>query len=93
MFVNSPCFSYTKKHAEFTKTPQIRKPACESAFLWFGLPGRPLSIHNFILFRISFPDYYVIFLFIAEVVSNKFVGYVISCVAVKYTVWTSDYIS
>ena len=33
---------FQEKHSEFTKTLQIREPACESAFLWFGLPGRPL---------------------------------------------------
>ena len=43
IFVNSPCFS-RKKHSEFTRTPQIREPACESAILWFGLPGRPWGI-------------------------------------------------
>ena len=34
---------FQEKHAELTKTLQIREPACESAFLWFGLPGQPLN--------------------------------------------------
>ena len=34
---------FEEKHSEFTKTPQIREAACESAFLWFGLPGRLLK--------------------------------------------------
>ena len=33
---------FQAKHAEFTKAPQVREPACESAFLWFGLLGQPL---------------------------------------------------
>ena len=47
--MNSPCFSRIK-HSEFTKfkTPQIREPACESAFLWFGLPGRLLRVSEVI---------------------------------------------
>ena len=39
--MNSPVF-FPGKHSDFTKTPQIREPACESAFLGFGLPGRLL---------------------------------------------------
>ena len=35
---------FQEKHSEFTKTPQICEPACESAFLWFGLPGRLLNV-------------------------------------------------
>ena len=42
VFVNSPCL-FQEKHSEFTKTPQICEPACELAFLWFGLPGRLLT--------------------------------------------------
>ena len=35
----------------------------------------------------------VIDLYIAELVLNCFLGYVVSCVAAKHTMWTSDYIT
>ena len=36
---------FQEKHSELTETPQFREPACESAFLWFGLPGRLLMVY------------------------------------------------
>ena len=55
-----------------------------------------ITLHNFIFcfffffFRINFPDY-VIFVYITELVSDYFLGYVVSCVVLKYTMWTLDY--
>ena len=43
------------------------------------------------LFRFNFPDY-VIILYIAELVSNYFPNYVMSCVVAKHTMSISDYI-
>ena len=50
-----------------------------------------ITSHNFIVSN-NFPDYIIIFR-IAELVSNSFLGYVISCVVAKHTMWTSDYIT
>ena len=57
------------------------------------LPLGPKLLHYITLFfRINFPDY-VIFVYITELVSNYFLGYVISCVVLEYTMWTLDYIT
>ena len=45
-----------------------------------------------LVFRINFPDY-VIILYITELVSNYFLGYVICCVVTKHIMWASDYIT
>ena len=36
--VNSLCF-VQEENPEFRKVPHVREPACESAIVWFGLPG------------------------------------------------------
>ena len=48
-----------------------------------------MTLHNFILFRVHFPDSVITF-YIAEWVSNHVLGHVISCVAGKHSMWTSD---
>ena len=58
-----------------------------------GVPLGPKLLHYItLLFRIIFPDYVIIF-YITELVSNYFLGYVISGVVSKYTPWTLDYIT
>ena len=57
------------------------------------MPLGPRLLHYItLLFQSSFPDY-VIFLYITELVSKYFLGYVISGVVGKHTMWTSDYIA
>ena len=45
-----------------------------------------------LLFRSNCPGYVVLF-YITELVSNYFLGYVISCVVAKRSMWTLDYIT
>ena len=60
---------------------------------FLDIPLGPKSLHYItLLFRINFPNY-VIILYIAELVSNYFLGYVISRVVTKHTMWASDYIT
>ena len=54
--------------------------------------GPKLSHYITLLFRINFPGHVITF-YIAELVSNCFLGYVISCVVTKHTMWASDYIT
>ena len=53
-------------------------PSCDFSLSVF-------SLHNF-------PDY-VIFFYMTELVSNYLLGYVISCVVTKHTMWAVDYIT
>ena len=53
--------------------------------------ARMITLHNFIVSN-YFPDH-VIVLYITELVSNYFLGSVISCVVAKHTMWTSAYIT
>ena len=65
------------------------------AVLYFGpsIPLGPKLLHYItLLLRINFPDY-VIILYITELVSNYFLGYVICCVVTKHTMWALDYIT
>ena len=58
-----------------------------------GIPLRPKLLHYItLLFRINFPDYVRLFYF-TELVSNYFLGYVISYVVAEHTIWTWDYIA
>ena len=54
--------------------------------------GTKLLHYIALLFGIHFPDSVIIF-HRAELVSNYFLGYVISCVVTKHTMWTSDCIT
>ena len=57
------------------------------------VPLRPKLLHYIpLVFRIDFPNY-VINLYITELVSDYFLGHVISGVVGKHTMWTSDYIT
>ena len=57
-----------------------------------NIGAKIFSHYRTLLFQMNFPDY-VLTLYIAELVSNYFLGYVISCVVAKQTMWTSDYIT
>ena len=60
------------------------------------LPFGPKLLHYItLLFRIIFPDYVKFFTELKkiELVSNYFLGCVISCVVTKHTMWTSVYIT
>ena len=64
-----------------------------SVILILQVPLGPKLLHYImLLFRINFLDY-VIILYITELVSNYFLGYVISCVVTEHTMWASDYIT
>ena len=55
-----------------------------------GVPLGPKLVHYVtLLFRNNFPDYVVIY-YITELVSNCLLGYVISCVVTRHTMWTLD---
>ena len=58
------------------------------------LPLGPKWLHYITLFffRIHFPSYTII-LYITELASNSFPGYVMSCVIAKHTMWTWYYIT
>ena len=57
------------------------------------VPLGPKLLHYItLLFRIKFPDYEII-VYIAELVSNYFLGYAISCIVTEHTMWASNYIT
>ena len=71
----------------FLRKQHLQRPHCSE------LPLGPKLLHYItLLFRINFPDYVIIF-YITELVSNYFLGYVISCVVAEHTMWASDYIT
>ena len=70
----------------------VRSPSAPNV-LQYKIPLGPKLLHYItLLFRINFPDYVIIF-YIAELVSNYFLGYVISCVVAEHTICASGYIT
>ena len=64
-----------------------------STFKLYSIPLGPKLLHYIaLLFRINFPDY-VIILYMTELVSNYFLGYVICCLVTEHTMWASDCIT
>ena len=80
---------------EFAQPRLSRSNSCHSPVFapsWLEPLGPKLLHYITLFFSINFPDY-VVSVYIAELVSNYFSSYVMSCVVAKHTMWASDYIA
>ena len=75
-------------------TRNVVPQGCSSYCYWnshITIGAKVITLHNFIV-RIRFPDYIKICLH-NRIGFGLFLGYVVSCVVAKHTMWTSDYIT